>query len=203
MEDSEILDNIAKKINIIFYDKNVYKCYTKLKEEHICVYFNEPTPIKGRLMEIINTIGRNDKKPLNPMTIPELTDLIIHDLKYDRLIIIFNKFERLTNRTAQIYQQLYNSPNIQFICSFSEHFKKEVYPFFKQFEFVNKEEYKKNSTSNEINVTYAFYIIITIYCLLVYLQFTLSTLQNIYVLIGAIWFAIIIFRTLLYMGGRP
>jgi len=203
MEDSKILDKIDKNTNIIFYDKNVYKCYTKLKEDHICVYFKEPTPIKGRLIEIINTIGRNDKNPLNPMTIPELTDLIINDPEYDRLIIIFNNFERLTKRTVQVYQQLYTSPNIQFICSFSEQFKKEIYPFYKQFELVNNEEYEKNSTSNEINVTYVFYIIITLYCLLFYLKFASSALQNVYVLIGAIWFVLIIFRTLFYMGGRP
>jgi hypothetical protein len=202
MEVSEILDKIDQNHNIILYDKDVYECYSKIKKDYSCVYFNEPTPVKIRLIKIIKTLSKNNKRSLNRMTITELTDLLINDIEYDRLIIIFNNFERLTYRTAQVYQHLNSLPNIQFISSFSQHFKSDVYPFFKQFEFVNREKYKKHRTLNEINVTYAFYIIISVYCLFIYLKIT-SSIHSIFVLIGSIWFALIIFRTLFFVGGRP
>jgi len=134
---------ISESKNIIFYNKSVYECYNELKDDYICIYFNEPTPVKVRLVKIINEISGDNKPSLNRLTVAELKDILIKELGYERLVIIFNHFERLTKRTVQVYQSLNSLKNIQFICSFSDSLNREVYSFYSQFELANKEEYEK------------------------------------------------------------
>ena len=195
-----MLDRIGKGKNLLFYNISVNKCYEKLNGDYLCVYFNEPTPIKMRLIEIINIISKDYEYSLDYLTISKLKDILIQELKSDSLIILFNNFDMLTKRTVQIYQYLNDMPNIQFVCSFSQKFKPEIYPFFKKFELVNKELYKQK-TRNEINVTYPLYIAISILSFFIYIKIATSVYTAI-VLIGGIWFAFIMFRTLVYIGGR-
>lgn len=195
-----MLDHISKGKNLLFYNKSVDKCYDNLKSDYLCVYFNEPTPIKMKLIEIIRIISQNNERSLDYLTISKLRDILIEELKSDNLIILFNNFDMLTKRTVQIYQYLNSLSNIQFVCSFSQKFKPEIYPFFKEFELVNKELYKQKS-KNEINVTYPLYIAISIISFLIYIKIATSAYSAI-VIIGGIWFAFLMFRTLVYVGGR-
>lgn len=200
MEDSEILDKIDKNVNIIFYNKNVKEFYTKLKEDYTCVYFNEPTPIKMKLIEIIKKISPDIKRSLDYLTIADLREILIEKLESDNLILLFNNFDMLTKRTVQVYQYLNSLSNIQFVCSFSQQFKTEIYPFFKEFELVNKEQYKQKR-KNEINVTYPLYIAISIISFIIYIKIASSVYYSIGI-IGGIWFAFLMFRTLVYIGGK-
>ena len=197
----QIMEKISEGNNIIFYNKSVYDCYNKLKDDYICIYFNEPTPVKVRLIKIINELSEENKLSLNRLTIDELKEILVRELEYERLVITFNHFERLTKSTVQVYQYLNTLKNIQFICSFSQDFKPEVYPFYKQFELANQKEYEEKGVKDEINVTYALYIILSVYCFFIYLK-TFPSISTPFILIGAAWFALIIFRTLVYIGGR-
>lgn len=197
----QIMEKISEGNNIIFYNKSVFDCYNKLKDDYICIYFNEPTPVKVRLIKIINELSDENKLSLNRLTIDELKEILVKELEYERLVITFNHFERLTKRTVQVYQYLNTLKNIQFICSFSQDFKPEIYPFFKRFELVNQKEYEEKGVKNEINVTYALYIILSIYCFFIYLKSVLS-IYSIFTVIGGVWIALIIFRTLVFIGGR-
>ncbi len=167
-----------------------------------CIYFNEPLSVKVRLMESINIISGNRQPSLSRLTIAELRDLLVKRLKYKTLIILFNHFERLTKRSVQAYQYLNSLENIRFVCSFNKNFKPEVYSFFRTFEFINEDEYKLKHGREEINVTYAVYAILSVYCFFIYMK-AASSLLMATILIGGAWFALIIFRTLMYAGGRP
>jgi hypothetical protein len=79
------------------------------------VYFNEPLPVKVRLMDLVNFISRYSKTQLNRLAIPELTELLINDLGGKTLIILFNNFDRLTERSLQTYQQLNKVQNIYYL----------------------------------------------------------------------------------------
>ncbi len=129
----QIRDKIDGGKNIIFYQKSVYDCFTELEDDYSCVYFSEPIPVKVRLIKIIQELDGGDALPLNRKTIDELKEILLKLLKYERLIICFNHFERLTKRTVQIYQSLNSLTNIQFVCNFQNNFKPELYPFFKTF----------------------------------------------------------------------
>ena len=166
-----------------------------------CIYFNEPLSVKVRLIESINIISGNRKPSLNRLTIAELRDLLVKRLKYKTLIILFNHFERLTKRSVQAYQYLNSLENIRFICSFNKNFKPEVYSFFRTFELINQDEYKLKHGKKEINITYTVYAILSIYCFFIYMK-TASSLAMAAILIGGAWFGLIIFRTLMYAGGR-
>ena len=187
--------------NLIFYKKNIFDCYEELQDDYLCIYFNEPTQVKVRLVKLINLVNGDNKPLLNRLTIAELKEILVKEPEYERLIISFNHFERLTKRTVQVYQYLNNLNNIQFKCSFSNDFKPDIYPFFKRFELVNKEEYEKKGVKDEFNVTYALYILISVYCFFIYLK-GVSSIYSIFMVIGGVWLALIIFRTLIFVGGR-
>ncbi len=191
---------IEKGKNLIFYNKNVKPCYIELKTDYLCVYFDEPSPARIRLIEIADKVKKRSKSTKN-LSIPELKKLIINELDNEKLIIIFNHFERLNNISVRPYYDLNEHKNIQFVCNFTENFKKQIYPFFKTFELMNKDQYKKEFVKDEINITYAIYGIISIYCFLLYLKISYS-IHTAVILIGGVWFALIIFRTLMYAGGR-
>ena len=91
-----ILEKTNNGENIIFYNKSVFDCYEELQDDYVCIYFNEPTPVKIRLIKMINMLSGVRDASLNRLTIAELKDLLIRELEYKRLIIFFNHFERLT-----------------------------------------------------------------------------------------------------------
>jgi hypothetical protein len=152
------------------------------------------------LIEAIIHISSDDKLSLNRLTIAELMEILINELKYEQLIIFFNHFERLTKKTVQSYQYLNSLDNIQFVCSFDKKFKSEAYSFFKTFELVNKDEYMYSSGADEINITYPVFALLSIIFFFIYIK--MASLEIGFLLVGASWFALIIFRSLMYVGGR-
>jgi hypothetical protein len=195
----QIRELIEKGNNLIFYDKDVNPCYDVLKDEYLCVYFDEPTPARIHLIEIVNKI-RKGKKFKKSSSIPEIKKFILKELGKDRLIIIFNHFERLNYQSVRQYQDLNENKNIQFICNFTQHFKEQILPFYQTFVLINKSKYK-DTKIDEINVTYPVYILISLFCFLLYMKIS-STSYDTFTLMGGVWFALIIFRTLMYAGGR-
>lgn len=199
----QIKEDIENGRNLMFYKKDVYSCFKKLKSEYLCVYYNEPLPVKMRLVDAMYAISGFTKSQLNSLTIPELTELLVRELESKPLIILFNHFERLTERSLQIYQYLNSMENVHLICSFNvvKNFKPDIYLFFKTFKLVNMDDYKVENTKDEINITYAVYAILSIYCFFIYLKTSFSC--NIAsLLLGGAWFAFLIFRTLMYTGGK-
>lgn len=199
----QIKDEIRGGRNLMFYNKDVYNCFKKLKNDFLCVYYNEPLPLKTRLIDLINYISHYSKAQLKRLAIPDLTELLLDEIRGKTLIILFNNFDRLTERSLITYQQLNQAGNIQFICSFSvvKKFPPEVYSFFRTFKLINIDEYMVKHTRDEINITYAVYGILSIYCFFIYMKTSYSC-NMASILIGGAWFAFLIFRTLMYAGGR-
>jgi predicted lysophospholipase L1 biosynthesis ABC-type transport system permease subunit len=76
-----------------------------------------------------------------------------------------------------------------------------LYSFFKTFILANPEEYELKNGDNEINVTYPLYIMLSLYIFLIYLK-TATSIYMAFLFIGAAWFALIVFRTFVFVGGR-
>lgn len=199
MEVIKIKELVEEGRNLIFYDTDVELCYDELKDDYICVYFFEPSPAKVRLLEIAKRLKRSHN--MKTKTVPEIKKYIIDELGDDRLILLFNHFERLNNQSVKPYMDLNENENIQFICSFSDNFNKKLYPFFEEFKLMNNDKFEKEAVINEINVTYAVYALISLFCFLIYMKIA-TTVYMAVILIGGIWFALMIFRTLMYAGGR-
>lgn len=199
----QLKEAIENGRNLMFYKKDVYNYFKLLKSEYICVYYNEPLPVKMRLVDAMYALTGFPKSQLNNLTIPELTELLVTELESKTLIILFNHFERMTERSLQIYQQLNSMKNIHLICSFSvvKNFKPDIYLFFRTFKLVNIKDYKIENSKDEINITYAVYAILSIYCFFIYLKTSYSC-NMASLLIGGAWFAFLIFRTLMYTGGK-
>ena len=197
----QILESINTGCNLIFYDRNVSLCYDELNEGNLCIFFDEPVPIRIRLVKILKMVSPDYKFNKAHITIAELKVVIIKELKAKNLIILFNNFEKLNKSSLSVYEYFNGNKNIQFICSFKTRFKKVAYKFYKTFKFVNKEDYHPNEDHNQINITYTVYGILSIFCFLIYIK-TSTSIYIATIMMGAAWFGLIIFRTLMYAGGR-
>lgn len=197
----QIIELVKSGNNLIFYNKDVSLCYDKLKDSHLCIYFEEPIPVRIRLIKLLKEINPDYKFNKGNITIAELRVVIIEELNDKNLIIFFNNFEKLNSSSLSVYEYFNSSKNIQFICSFKTKFKKVVYRFYKTFEFINKEDYHPYTDYNQINITYTVYGILSILFILVYIKISTS-IYIATIMIGATWFGLIIFRTLMYAGGR-
>jgi hypothetical protein len=187
--------------NIIIYNRNVNQYYYKLKDNYRCIYFDEPIPVRIKLVEILDTINPDYKYDRNHITIAELKEVILKELGADKLIILFNNFEKLNKRALNAYEYLNKSKNVRFICSFKNRFKNDAYNFYKTFKFINNEDYPYEENMKKINITYTISAILSLVCILVYLK-TSASIYMATIIIGALWFGLIIFRTLMYAGGR-
>lgn len=197
----QIREQVDGRKNILFYNRDIYMCYNEFMDDYLCIYFNEPLPVKVTLIECINKVSGSRRDSLKRLTIAELRKIFVKELKYERLVIFFNHFERLTKRDVEVHLYLNSLKNVQYICSFKNEFKPVVYPFYKKFIFVNQEEYKVKSGKNEIDITYPVFGFISLICFFLYLKMT--SLVSAIILIGGVWFAFLVFRTLVYIGGRP
>lgn len=59
----QIMKKISDGKNLIFYKKNVFDCYDELQDDYLCIYFNEPIPVKVRFKCV------NDNRILLPHSI--------------------------------------------------------------------------------------------------------------------------------------
>jgi hypothetical protein len=196
-----IKDLIKKQKNILFYNKDVNQCYEELKDIYLCVYFDEPVPVRLNLIGILKAINPDYKYNKGRITIAELREVIQKELGSKNLIILFNNFEKLTRSALTVYKHLNTNKNIKFICNFKNRFRHEAYTFFKTFNFINKEDYPHEENMKKINITYTIYAILSLICLLIYIKTSIS-FYFVTIIIGGIWFGLIIFRTLMYAGGR-
>jgi hypothetical protein len=75
----KIEEKLDSGVNIIFYDKDIYPLFNKLNEEYRCIYFNEPVPVKMRLIELIEKVSRNKRLSHRRLTISELREIFVRD----------------------------------------------------------------------------------------------------------------------------
>ena len=197
----KIRELIKVEGNILFYNRDVYRYYYKLSDDYLCIYFDEPVPVRVKLIRILKTINPEYKFNKNRITITELREVIPEELESKNLIILFNNFEKLNKSALNAYKYLNNSKNIKFICSFKNRFRNEAYTFYKTFNFINKEDYPYEENLKRINITYTIYAVLSLLCLLIYIKTSFS-FYILTIIIGGIWFGLIIFRTLMYAGGR-
>jgi hypothetical protein len=47
----QLKEDIENGRNLMFYKKDVYNYFKQLKNEYLCVYYNEPLPVKMRLVD--------------------------------------------------------------------------------------------------------------------------------------------------------
>jgi len=201
MNTTQIRQHLLKGENVLLYNRDVTTYYYQLKDEFPCILLGEPLPLKYKLIKCIQGISGDEFSTLEKMNIIQLRDTLAQKIGDNKLLIIFNQFDRLTRKSAEIYHSLDQKGKVIFLCSFQASFKQEIYSFYQSFNLLNKNEYQTETGKNDINISYAVYAILGILCFLVYLKIS-STSTASTILIGALWFAVIIFRTLIFVGGR-
>lgn len=194
---------LSQNKNLIFYKKDVKLYYDMLKDKHRCVYLDSPRNTRTRFQQIAKAIAGNKYGSITPKTIPELQKIIVEESKIKRLVILFNEFERHTETSALQYSYLTKYGSVLFISSFYNYFgtQRELTSFYNTFHLVNEDELMSDVNLDEVNVTYTMYFIIAAIMFLVYLKAS-TNIASAVVLIGGLWFAFLIFRTLIYVGGK-
>ncbi|MDI6644192.1 MAG: hypothetical protein QME14_03970 [Methanobacteriaceae archaeon] len=201
MNITQIRQHLLKGENVLLYKRDVTIYYSQLKDEFPCILLGEPLPLKYKLIKCIQGISGDEFSTLEKMNIIQLRDTLSSKIKDNKILIIFNQFDRLTRKSAEVYHSLQQNGKVIYLCSFQASFKQEVYSFYQSFHLLNKNEYQNETGKNDINISYAVYAILGILCCLVYLKISNASAAS-GILIGALWFAVIIFRTLIFVGGR-
>jgi len=197
------LENIKKGQNSLVYKKNIFKLVKELEKSYLTVYINELTPVKNKLIQLINEIQtyRERKVPkeseLTRMTTEDLKQMLFKKASGIKVVIAFNHFERLTATTARFWHSVTGHQRIIFIGSLFSSFKKEAYAFYKTFEVINEAEMKEQSPAGEMDFTLPTIIICGALIFICFLKISYIGSET---LIAAIWFAFLLTRTLLYLA---
>lgn len=213
MYKQSIINNILSEKSQTLYGQDMFKIYKnilldlyqpKRSEYDInyhCIYIDTQTDkeiIIAAIKEITN-IDPEEKK-LNNINQEELIKILIAKLPDIKLIIIYDYMEDITNNREKLFKRLMRH-KVLFVAGFRKMPKENRLPFFQTHEFVNKTEYELLQGENKIDITYFFYIFITLFMVLIFLRIvSLGTIGDI--VSSALWFGLLIFRTFSYIGGK-
>ena len=204
MENEEILERIFENIkegkNSLIWKNNTFNYVHLIKEKYRAVYINETDPIKSRMIKVIIEVSKMEgikkvetEEQLSKKTKDQLKELLNKRNRKNKLVIIFNHFERLTRTSAQYWMSLSGNPYIIMVGSnFGKH-KPEAYGFYKIFDIVNKEELEDSRA--EVNVTIPFILVIGALTFLILYKLSLISSND---TMTAIIMSILITRTILY-----
>lgn len=199
---TKILANIKAGKNSLFFKKNVFDYVDVISESYTIVYLDELSPIKSKLIQLIKSIQeiRDRKVPSSShfqrMTIDELKEMLIKKASGIKVVIAFNHFERLTPSTARFWLSVSAQERIIFLGSLYDTFRKELFGFYKTFEVVNQEFMESEAPSSQIDITMPFCLLVGV---LIFICFIKVSLVGSAILVSSLWFAFLVFRTLMYL----
>lgn len=152
-----ILENIREGRNSLIWKQNTLNYTPFIKERYRTVYINETTPIKPKMAQIIIEVSKMGAKAnietaaeLQKKTQIELKEILIKRNRKNKLVIIFNHFEKLTPTNKDYWMSLAGNNHIVLVGSQFGSYKTHLYGFYKLFETVNK---KEKAEQQEINIT--------------------------------------------------
>ena len=181
--------------SVLVYREDVYKFLPDLANRWTTVFIKDPVPPKLKLIEICEKLGIEKKEKLRRKTIEELKELIAKETKNKKIVILFNHFERMTQLGADTWDFINNLDSIILVASYHKNFKSVAYSLFRQMEHIREEIHE------EIDIKFSIFAIITALGLFSYVK--LASLNTAYVaslLLAGIWFALIVFRTFIFVG---
>ena len=208
----DIMSNINLGKNQTLYGQDMFKIYKNLVKElykpkktghdsnYRCIYIDTQTD-KEIVIAALKEV-KYIKEDANIEILPkeELIKFLIATLSDVKLIIVYNYLEDVTNNRVKLFQRLMRH-KVLFIAGFQKMPKKELMDFFNIHEFVNAEFYATQIGNDNIDITYLFYIFITLFMVLIFLRIvSLGTIGDI--VSSALWFGLLVFRTFSYIGGR-
>ena len=213
MYKQEIVFNIEQGKSQAIYGRDMFHIYKQIQAElyaternkndtdYKCIYIDTQTNkeiiISG--LTAIKNIDAKEKK-LNKATQEELIQILIATLPNKKLIIFYNYMEDISNKKEELFKRLMRH-KVLFVAGFQKLPKKNRIDFFKKHEFVNKAEYEILQGENNIDITYFFYMFITLFIVLIFLRIvSLGTIGDI--ISSALWFGLLVFRTFSYIGGK-
>lgn len=161
MEKKEITDRILENIregkNSLIWKQNTLNYTPFIKERYRTVYINETSPIKPKMAQIIIEVSKMEARKtietpaeLQKKTQIELKEILKTRNRKNKLVIVFNHFEKLTPTNKDYWMSLAGDNHIVLVGSIFGAYKSQLYGFYKLFEVVNKTEREE---LREINVT--------------------------------------------------
>ena len=181
--------------SVLVYREDVHKFLPDIANRWTAIFIKEPVPPKTKLIEICERLGIEKKEKLRRKTIEELKELIAEKTKNKKIVIMFNHFDRMTQLGADTWGFLINLDSIILVASYYKNFKSVAYSLFRQMEHIREEIHE------EIDIKYSIFAVITALGLFSYVK--LASLNTAYIaslLLAGIWFALIVFRTFIFVG---
>jgi len=201
----ELFKNIKKGKNSLLWKKNVSSLLTEVNETYLTVYLDELAPVKSRLVKLIIAIHTQRKRKvpketeLSRKTTEDLKQMLFRKASGIKVVIVFNHFEHLTPSTARFWLDVSKHKRIVFLGSLFGRFRKEAYSFYKTFDVINKSKMEEQRPGGEMDITIPFLLICGA---IIFVSFLKISIVSSNALISAIWFSLLLTRTLLYVIGR-
>lgn len=134
---------------------------------------------------------------LSKKTKDQLIQVLKTRLHKDKLIIVFNHFERVTKSVAQFWLSISSNEYIIFFGSLFSDFKKEAYGFYQIFDVVNQEE--REALGKEVNVTIPLMLILGVLIIIILYKLSLMSSRE---FMTAVIMPILIIRSLMFFVGK-
>ena len=195
MINDKIFQCVQENKSVLIFKEDVHKFLPELANRWTAVFIGDPVPPKEKLIDLAIKLGLENKDRLKRQTIAELREVIEEGTKNKKIVVLFNHFERLTQLGTDTWDFLNSLDSIIIVASYSKNFKSVAYTLFQKLEHIKEEKHE------EIDIKYSIFAIIAGMCIFSYMKIaTLNMGLVAYALLATIWFGLIIFRTLIYVG---
>ena len=121
----------------------------------------------------------------------ELKELLKTRNRKNKLVIVFNHFEKLTPTSKDFWQSLGGNPHIIFVGSQFGSYKSHLYGFYKLFETVNK---KEKEEQQEINITIPVMVLLGFIAFVCFIKVSIMNTELLFI----IFFSFSLIRFLMY-----
>ena len=192
---SDIPYLIKNNKSVAIHKKSINSIRAELNQIGLIVEIPSPNSQKEALKNIAIGIGIKLTKQTSKYSILDLKEMIEDKLtKLNKVIIVIDEFHIAQKKSVVIFKDLNKISNVCLICRYYGKSNTHVKTFFEDLILYKKEEEK------DIIIKYSYFILITAIPGILYLKlaFTFFPIDGT-AIIGALWFAMVIFRTLTYV----
>ena len=195
---NDIKDYVNDGYNVLTYHEDIYPIFSKNRGDNNWAFISNPKKGKAAISDVVKVLIPD--KVVKNLSVAELLDVISeYAAKSGEAVVLWvDNFERVNKRTLEYYQDLASMGNVFLVCNIAGEDEEFIYPkFFEDYPFVilNSDEYS-SSRARSVNVKYTLLLLFSVFTFLLFVRVELSMVGY---LVSALWFSLLMYRSLYYL----
>ncbi|MDI9615133.1 hypothetical protein [Methanothermobacter sp.] len=192
MVENKILDALNGGESVAVHHKDVEE-YLDLETCHEKIYLRNINPAKEVAAEILSELSTASRNTIyKKYTTNEIVKEIKKKAKNGDVLIVFNDLQQMSNSTVRIFLDILE--NLQIFCSIRGGTKNHHKRLLKKLVVIRDPE------DEMVDITLAVIALISILAAIAYFKISMTfTGHQAYVILGSLWFALLIGRTMLWI----